>query len=192
MKVRIGAGATDEEAQAVAAALAEHVEDDVEVYLGDADEPAAVHEAPEQADGEQPAEQADALGPTDRERQLRAEIDDILQGGPEKYKERLPEQDKLFVRDRLDLWFGDEGGDGNGDLLFEDGKFANFDAWHPDSPDVDEYDPGTRLPADGLITGAAAFEGRDVHFMANDFTVKAGSMAERGVEKFLRMQQRAL
>jgi len=28
--------------------------------------------------------------------------------------------------------------------------------------------------------------------MANDFTVKAGSMAERGVEKFLRMQQRAL
>jgi acetyl-CoA carboxylase carboxyltransferase component len=28
--------------------------------------------------------------------------------------------------------------------------------------------------------------------MANDFTVKAGSMARRGVEKFLRMQQRAL
>jgi len=28
--------------------------------------------------------------------------------------------------------------------------------------------------------------------MANDFTVKAGSMAAKGVEKFLRMQQRAL
>lgn len=31
-----------------------------------------------------------------------------------------------------------------------------------------------------------------MHFMANDFTVKAGSMAAKGVEKFLRMQQRAL
>jgi acetyl-CoA carboxylase carboxyltransferase component len=191
MKVRIGAGATEEEARAVAAALAEHVADEVEVYLGDDDEPAAVHEAPESA-AEEDAEPERDLGPTEREERLREEIADILDGGPEKYRARLSEQDKLFVRDRLDLWFGDEGGDGNGDLLFEDGKFANFDSWHPNSPDVEEANPDTRLPADGLITGAADFEGRDVHFMANDFTVKAGSMAERGVEKFLRMQQRAL
>ncbi|GAA0279418.1 acyl-CoA carboxylase subunit beta [Halobacterium noricense] len=190
MKVRIGAGATEEEAQAVAAALAEHVADEVEVYLGEADEPAATHAAPEPAASDKPEERK--LGPTEREERLREEIADILEGGPEKYKARLSEQDKLFVRDRLDLWFGDEDGDGAGDLLFEDGKFANFDSWHPNSPDVDEADPDTRLPADGLITGAADFEGRDVHFMANDFTVKAGSMAERGVEKFLRMQQRAL
>ncbi len=205
MKVRIGAGATDEEAQAVAAALAEHVADEVAVYLGDDDEPAAVHEAPEPSTDED-RESGRDLGPTEREERLREEIADILEGGPEKYKERLNEQDKLFVRDRLDLWFtaegtsasnrnasrsddGETGGDG---VLFEDGKFANFDSWHPDSPDVDEADPNDRLPADGLITGAADFEGRDVHFMANDFTVKAGSMAERGVEKFLRMQQRAL
>src|SRR6056297_3406804 len=191
MKVRIGGGATDSEAEAVAAALAEHVSDDVEVYLGDAEEPAAVHEAPEDAD-DAVGDETDDLGPTEREELLREEIADILEGGPEKYKERLPDQDKLFVRDRLDLWFGEEGGDGDGDLLFEDGKFAHFDGWHPNSPDVDEADDGTRLPADGLITGAADFDGRDVHFMANDFTVKAGSMAERGVEKFLRMQQRAL
>ncbi|MDX1748620.1 MAG: carboxyl transferase domain-containing protein, partial [Halobacteriales archaeon] len=62
-------------------------------------------------------------------------------------------------------------------------------AWHENAPDPDTDD---RLPADGMITGAAEFEGRDVHFMANDFSVKAGSMAKRGVEKFLRMQQRAL
>ncbi|MCD2202226.1 acyl-CoA carboxylase subunit beta [Halobacterium sp. KA-6] len=190
MKVRIGAGATEEEAQAVAAALAEHVADEVEVYLGEADEPAATHAAPEPSASDEPEERE--LGPTEREQRLREEIADVLEGGPEKYKARLSEQDKLFVRDRLDLWFGDEDGDGAGDLLFEDGKFANFDSWHPNSPDVDEADPDTRLPADGLITGAADFEGRDVHFMANDFTVKAGSMAERGVEKFLRMQQRAL
>ncbi|WP_336034381.1 acyl-CoA carboxylase subunit beta [Halobacterium yunchengense] len=191
MKVRIGAGATGEEAAAVAAALAAHVGDDVEVYLGDADEPAATHDAPERETGSA-ADHDDDLGPTEREQRLREEIADILEGGPEKYKQRLGEQDKLFVRDRLDLWFGDDGGDGNGDLLFEDGKFAHFDAWHPHSPDVDDADPDNRLPADGLVTGAAEFEGRDVHFMANDFTVKAGSMAERGVEKFLRMQQRAL
>ncbi|MFC6724912.1 acyl-CoA carboxylase subunit beta, partial [Halobium palmae] len=145
------------------------------------EEPSATAEPPETR---YPLE--DDRGPTERERALREEIDEILQGGPEKYKQRLPEQGKLFVRDRLDLWFGEDG------LSFEDGRFAQFDAWHPDSPEVEEYDENTRLPADGLITGAAEFEGRDLHFMANDFTVKAGSMAGRGVEKFLRMQQRAL
>ncbi|MEM4781852.1 MAG: acyl-CoA carboxylase subunit beta [Halalkalicoccus sp.] len=164
MDVRISADASEEEASAIAAALAEHVESDVEVYVGDSDEPAAL--------GEARVEYEDDLGPTEREQRLREEIADIERGGPEKYRERLPEQGKLFVRDRLDLWFPDG-------LLFEDGKFAEFDA--------DE-----RLPADGLLTGAAEFEDREVHFMANDFTVKAGSMAGKGVEKFLRMQQRAL
>ncbi|UWG47588.1 Acetyl-CoA carboxylase, carboxyltransferase component [Halanaeroarchaeum sp. HSR-CO] len=187
MKVRIGQDATDPEAEAVARVLAVHVGDDVEVYVGDEDTPSATASRPQSAE----AVRADGLEdeplePTDREVALREEIDDILEGGPEKYRQRLPEQDKLFVRDRIDLWFGDDG------LKFEDGKFANFDAWHPDSPAVEEYDPDTRLPADGLITGAGDFEGRTVHFMANDFTVKAGSMAERGVEKFLRMQERAL
>ena len=167
MKIRIGADASVEEASAIAEALAAHVDRDVEVFVGDADEPAAV----EPAELEVPI--ADDLGPTEREARLREEIAEILEGGPEKYRERLPEQDKLFVRDRMNLWFGEDG------LRFEDGKFAAFDS-------------EDRLPADGLITGAAEFEGRDVHFMANDFTVKAGSMAERGVEKFLRMQQRAL
>ncbi|UIO99210.1 acyl-CoA carboxylase subunit beta [Halobaculum sp. CBA1158] len=197
MRVHVGAAATDEEAAAIAEAMAEHFGVAVDVYAGEnADEPLASAEPPEV---EYPLE--DDRGPTDREAALRDEIDDILQGGPEKYKDRLSEQGKLFVRDRLDLWFGDGGDGGVGDastddaadgVRFEDGKFAHFDEWHPNSPDVDEYDEGNRLPADGLITGAAEFEGRDLHFMANDFTVKAGSMAGRGVEKFLRMQQRAL
>ncbi|MFB6155249.1 MAG: acyl-CoA carboxylase subunit beta [Haloferacaceae archaeon] len=188
MKVRIGEGATGEEAGAIATALAEHLGTEVEVHVGDAETPDATAEPPRgaAAGGRAGASGRDGAGPgpTERERTLREEIDEILEGGPEKYRERLPEQGKLFVRDRLDLWFGD--------LSFEDGKFAAFDEWYPDSPEVEEYDPDTRLPADGLITGAAEFEGRDVHFMANDFTVKAGSMAARGVEKFLRMQQRAL
>ncbi|WP_458188986.1 acyl-CoA carboxylase subunit beta [Haladaptatus sp. NG-WS-4] len=167
MKVRIGEGATDDEASAIASALAKHVRSEVEVYVGDADEPTVTWNDP----GEPPEE--DDLGPTEREEALWEEIEAIEAGGPEKYKERLSEKGKLFVRDRLDLWFGEDG------LKFEDGKFAEFDA-------------DDQLPADGLLTGAAEFEGRDVHFMANDFTVKAGSMAAKGVEKFLRMQQRAL
>ncbi|UPW00181.1 acyl-CoA carboxylase subunit beta [Halorussus gelatinilyticus] len=191
MKVRVSDGATDEEASAIAEALAQHVRDEVEVFVGDADAPAVVREAPAgppNAGAEAAAEaiaESDDLGPTEREERLWDEIEDIELGGPEKYKQRLEEQGKLFVRDRLDLWFGDDG------LLFEDGKFANFDAWHPDSPEVEEGNDD-RLPGDGLLTGAAEFEGRELHFMANDFTVKAGSMAEKGVEKFLRMQQRAL
>ncbi|SFR30531.1 MULTISPECIES: acyl-CoA carboxylase subunit beta [Halorubrum] len=205
MNVHVGAAATPEEAEAIAKSLAEHLGVGVDVHVGDEETPAATAAPPEPS---YPLD--DDLGPTDRERDLRAEIDDILKGGPEKYRDRLSEQGKLFVRDRLDLWFGGEDGTrGAGDasaldgepagVKFEDGKFAAFDDWHPDAPgrgdDADGKDDagdGDRLPGDGLLTGAAEFEGRDVHFMANDFTVKAGSMASKGVEKFLRMQQRAL
>jgi acetyl-CoA carboxylase carboxyltransferase component len=184
MKVRIGGDASEEEASAIASALAQHTDDDeIAVYVGDDDEPILVRDVSLTA----PID--DGAGPTEREERLLEEIEDVEAGGPPKYRERLSEQGKLFVRDRLDLWFGD--GEGSG-LRFEDGKFAHFDAWHPDSPRVDGSDESDRVPADGLLTGAAAFEGRDVHFMANDFTVKAGSMARLGVEKFLRMQQRAL
>ncbi|MFC6992017.1 acyl-CoA carboxylase subunit beta [Haladaptatus sp. GCM10025707] len=171
MKVTIAKGASEEEAAAIAEALAQNFRNEVEVYVRGAEEPAATADGSDLPKPESEPE-ADDFGPTEREGELWAEIEEIELGGPEKYKQRLPDQGKLFVRDRMDLWF-DDG------LLFEDGKFAQFDA-------------DDQLPADGLITGAAEFEGREVHFMANDFTVKAGSMARHGVEKFLRMQQRAL
>ncbi|MCL9817160.1 acyl-CoA carboxylase subunit beta [Natronocalculus amylovorans] len=182
MHVYVGEGTSHEEAEAIASAVATHLGVAVEVFIGDAGEPAA--------NGAPQYPLADEFGPTEREQTLKDEIDDILAGGPEKYKQRLPEQGKRFVRDRLSLWFGDDAEDSQ--IKFEDGKFAAFDNWHPSSPEVEEADENTRLPGDGLLTGAAEFDGRDVHFMANDFTVKAGSMARLGVEKFLRMQQRAL
>ena len=103
MKVHIGEGATADEASAIATALATHLGTDIEVHIGADGEPAATGEP------EYPLD--DELGPTDREAALRAEVEDILQGGPEKYKQRLADQGKLFVRDRLDLWFGDEASD---------------------------------------------------------------------------------
>ena len=184
MRFGIDADIDNEQARAVAEALASRFREDVTVvsdgeelarasYEGDTGAEASATDAvPEGTDAD--------LGPTEREERLREEIAGIESGGKETYKSQLPEQGKLFVRDRIDLWFDpDDGADSGDGFLFEDGKFAAFD-----DDDV--------LPADGLITGGATFEGRDVHFMANDYTVKRGSMAAKGVEKFLRMQQRAL
>jgi len=175
MKVSVAETTDEETARAIAEALAARFEEDVTVVsTGDEELGGASY------DGDSAGSEAEAepdpdpdLGPTDREAQLWEAIEEIDSGGKQKYKDQLPEQGKKFVRDRLELWFGDDG------FLFEDGKFAEFDA-----DDV--------LPADGLITGGAEFEGRNVHFMANDYTVKRGSMAAKGVEKFLRMQERAL
>ncbi len=175
MKVRVAAEMDEETARALAEALVERFGEDATVVSEDGEELGhASHDG--DSDSEPEPEPEDELGPTNREAQLWAEIEEIESGGKQKYKDQLPEQGKLFVRDRLDLWFETADGDG---FLFEDGKFAEFD-----DDDV--------LPADGLITGGATFEGRDLHFMANDYTVKRGSMAAKGVEKFLRMQQRAL
>lgn len=172
MRVAVSKDATAEEIEALAVALADHLGEPVEAVRAGSDDVVATADPP-----------AGAGAPTERERQLREEIAEIRRGGPETYRERLAETGKLFVRDRLGLWFG--GFDA------EDGRFAAYDDWHPASPET-EYDPDRRLPGDGLLTGLATFEGRQVHAMANDYTVKAGSMARRGVEKFLRMQERAL
>ncbi|ELZ20749.1 acyl-CoA carboxylase subunit beta [Natrinema limicola] len=177
MRIKIADDTTETEAQAIAEAMASQYREDVTVVTDGGDEISSASydgdsDAGATAAGEPEAQPDADLEPTEREELLLEEIEEILEGGPEKYKEQLPEEGKLFVRDRIDLWFGD-------DFLFEDGRFA-------------EFDDDDQLPADGLITGAAEFEGRDVHFMANDYTVKRGSMAAKGVEKFLRMQQRAL
>lgn len=108
-----------------------------------------------------------------REAAIRADIERLRQGGPRKYRDRLPDEGKLFVRDRLRLFFP-------AGLDFEDGLFAN-------NLRADEG-----LAADGMVTGAGTLQDRTVFVIANDYTVKAGSMAERGVEKFIRVQERAL
>ncbi|QLG47477.1 acyl-CoA carboxylase subunit beta [Natrinema halophilum] len=200
MQIRIAAGATDDETAAIATALAAYVGETVEVFVGDETNPTTVYDSEPSSESsveneanasEKSVERtsADELGPTERERKLKDEIADILDGGPQKYKDQLADEGKLFVRDRLELWFSGP----DSELCFEDGTFAAFDDWHPRGTADDESSgEGDRLPADGLITAAATFEGRDVHVMANDYTVKRGSMAAKGVEKFLRMQQRAL
>jgi methylmalonyl-CoA decarboxylase subunit alpha len=85
--------------------------------------------------------------------------------------EKLAEQNKLFVRDRLALLL-DEGS------FVEDGLLANAMAGD--------------LPADGVVTGVGRVDGRPVCVMANDPTVKAGSWGARTVEKIVRLTEHAL
>ena len=103
---------------------------------------------------------------TDRSRKLREKA---LAGGT-RYLPKLREQNKLTVRERLDLLL-DAGS------FVEDGLFANVLA--------------EDLPADGVVIGLGTIGGRRVAIMANDPTVKAGSWGARTVEKIIRVQETA-
>jgi propionyl-CoA carboxylase beta subunit len=94
-----------------------------------------------------------------------------LAGNLEKGGRKLAEQHKLFVRDRIAL-LCDEGS------FVEDGLLANAAA--------------ADLPADGVVTGTATVEGRQIAVVANDPTVKAGSWGARTVEKIVRLTELAL
>lgn len=104
------------------------------------------------------------------EETLREKIAQVEKGGDAKYHEKLKEQNKLFVRDRLKLLF-------DGDFMVEDGLFANVMAGD--------------LPADGVVTAIGKIHGQTVCVMANDSTVKAGSWGSRTVEKIIRIQETA-
>ena len=92
-------------------------------------------------------------GPFERFRQAAATAQ---RGGPERHHEKLKTQNKLFVRDRVDLLL-DPGS------FVEDGLLAN--AVTPE------------LGADGVVTGRGTIDGRPVAVIANDPTVKAGAGA---------------
>lgn len=95
-----------------------------------------------------------------------------LRGGPAKYHQKLADDRKLSVRERIRLLLDDDAG------YAEEGLLANNFA-----PD---------LAADGVVTVTGRISGRTVVVMANDPTVKAGSWGARTVEKILRIQEKAL
>ena len=97
-------------------------------------------------------------------------ISSIHAGGAQKYHQKLKEQNKLFVRDRLSVLFD------NGQYE-EDGRFANNESGE--------------FPADGVVCAIGKIGGITVCVMANDSTVKAGSWGARTVEKIIRIQETA-
>jgi methylmalonyl-CoA decarboxylase subunit alpha len=94
-----------------------------------------------------------------------------IEQGHTKYREKLREEGKLFVRDRLKLLL-DPGSEFQEDWLFA----------RSEEPDT---------PADGVVTGVGRVGGRTVCVMANDYTVKAGSWGEKTVQKIVRIQEKA-
>jgi len=94
-----------------------------------------------------------------------------IEQGHLKYRDKLKEEGKLFVRDRLALLL-DPGTEFQEDFLFARNQ-------EPDTP------------ADGVVTGVGTIGGRAVCVMANDYTVKAGSWGEKTVQKIVRIQERA-
>ncbi|MEA2451315.1 MAG: methylmalonyl-CoA decarboxylase subunit alpha [Actinomycetota bacterium] len=105
--------------------------------------------------------------PSQRNRDLAEVAATVRQGGAPKYHEKLAQQGKLFVRDRLELLLD------SADSFVEDGLLVNALAGD--------------LPADGVVTGVGQVGGRPVAIMANDPTVKAGSWGARTVEKIIRI-----
>ena len=107
------------------------------------------------------------MGEPDKNSELAAASERAKEGGAPKYHEKLAQQGKLFVRERLSLLLDDI------DDFVEDGLLVNALAGD--------------LPADGVVTGVGKIDGRPVAVMANDPTIKAGSWGARTVEKIIRI-----
>jgi methylmalonyl-CoA decarboxylase subunit alpha len=103
--------------------------------------------------------------------EIREALEAALEGGPERHRQKVEQQEKLPVRDRVARLL-DAG------TLAEDGLLAN---WEQEG-----------LGADGVVTGIGTLAGRPIALMANDPAVKAGSWGPKTVEKILRVQERAL
>src|SRR4029450_11020893 len=103
--------------------------------------------------------------------EIREALDAALEGGPERHRKKVTEQEKLPVRERVARPL-------DADSLVEEGLLAN---WEQEG-----------LGADGVVTGLGTLGGRTVALMANDPAVKAGSWGPKTVEKILRIQERAL
>jgi propionyl-CoA carboxylase beta subunit len=103
--------------------------------------------------------------------EIRSALEAALEGGPERHRRKVAEQEKLPVRERVTLLL-DPG------TLAEEGLLANWEQ--------------QGLGADGVVTGMGTIGGRPVALMANDPAVKAGSWGPKTVEKILRVQERAL
>ena len=101
---------------------------------------------------------------------LRRRLQTARAGGDPRYHAKLKEQNKLFVRERLDRIL-DPG------WSFEDGLLAR----HVDG----------NLPADAVVTLVGNIDGRPVCVIANDITVKAGTWGYRTFQKITAMQELA-
>jgi acetyl-CoA carboxylase carboxyltransferase component len=105
---------------------------------------------------------------------LRKELETARSDRPDKAKARLAEQNKLSVRERLDLLL-----DRNAPFL----EIAPLAA-------KDMYD--RKVHGAGIVSGIGVVEGREVIVHANDSMIKGGTIYPLGVKKGLRTQAIAM
>ena len=117
-------------------------------------------------------------GATGRLAALSAELlelrEELRQGGGLKRIERQHAQGKLTARERIDLLLDD------GEPWLEVGLLVAHDLYEGEAPGA------------GVVTGVGRVEGREVVFVANDATVKAGSWWPETITKILRAQEMAM
>ncbi len=102
---------------------------------------------------------------------LRAKVETIALGGPERSRERHVSKGKLLPRERVERLLDP------GTPFLEIGQFAAHEVY-------DDY-----VPAAGMIAGIGRVSGREVMVVCNDATVKGGSYYPLTVKKHLRAQE---
>src|SRR5687767_2079938 len=85
--------------------------------------------------------------------ELRQRLDEVRQGGGEKYQQRHREQGKLYVRDRIDRLLD------AGTAFLEIAPLAAYELYKEDAPGA------------GIVTGIGRISGRECLIVANDATV---------------------
>ena len=114
----------------------------------------------------------------DRIEDLRRRREEIEQGGGADKLDKQRQSGKLTARERITALV-------DTDTFDEVGQFASHNATLFGMA-------GKKLPADGVITGAAAVGGRLVHVASQDFTVAGGSAGEMHSVKIAESMREAL
>ena len=106
--------------------------------------------------------------------QLRERLARVRLGGPEHARRRHVERGRLLVRDRIERLVDP------GTPFLELSPLAAYDMY------------GNDAPAAGMVTGIGVIQGRETMIMANDPTVKGGTLYPMSVKKYLRAQKVAM
>ncbi len=114
----------------------------------------------------------------DKIRELNERRQQVRQGGGAKRIEKQHEAGKLTARERVELL-------ADPDSFQESGLFAQHRATFFDMA-------GKDLPADGVITGSALIDGRQVHLASQDFTVAGGAAGEVHCDKIVEMMEASM
>src|SRR5262245_2541508 len=100
------------------------------------------------------------------------------EGGGKARIEAQHARGKLTARERVEL-------------LMDQGSFEEFDMFVEHR--TNEFGmEGTKIPGDGVVTGAGTVNGRTCFVFAKDFTVFGGSLSETHAQKIIKVQDLAM